>query len=158
MPINTTDLATAGLPREGIYRVQVEDGEKRIGQTSGVPYVNLHFTMTETPEGSIERPFHTWENFFPNSSGGAERVKSLCLAMLGEVPQGERDPETGKYLLDEEDLVDALIAGTAWTVYFWKREDDGSISGNLGWKFANDPGKLRAPRPLEEREAARDDA
>jgi hypothetical protein len=152
MPINTTDLATAGLPQEGIYRVEVQDGEKRVGQTSGVAYCNLHFTMNETPEGSIERPPHVWENFFPNSSGGAERVKSLCLAMLGEVPQGERNPETGTMELDEEDLVDALIAGKAWTVYFWKREEDGSITGNLGWKFADDPGKLRAPKPLTERE------
>lgn len=151
MPINAVDLATAGLPTEGVYRFKVEDGEKRIGKTSGNPYMNLHFTLIETPDGAIERPPHEWDNFF--SKGTAlQRLNSLCMAVLGYIPEGERDPETGEFNLDEEDLADALVDGTCWGTYSYNREDDGRITGRIGWRFATDPAKLRAPRPLIERE------
>ena len=162
--ISLDDFMSAGLEDEGIYRIairsmKVEEKIAQTGANAGNPYkvISAQFKLVEKfGDGLIDSPPTVFDRFYL-SGRSLERFRKLYVAAMGELPSGEVDPETGEVTVPIESLVDALIGNeSVWTTYSWRRpkNDPNDIEGSLGWSFTQDPTKLKAPTPFEQRDKA----
>ena len=155
MKIRVRDLATVGLPEEGIYKLDIEGGRSTegVGKTSGNPYekVTLNFRIDKRDDGTElpHRPF-VFEDFMVSYDWGLERFLNVYAEATGDLPDtGAIDPATGEPSVDTSDLMEDLFGRSVWGIVLYdteQRADSGRYKLKLGRNFSSDPARLRMPK------------
>lgn len=156
MKVNVKDLAAAGLPDEGIYRMEIVSAKETEGiGRNNEPYsrIDVAFKLLEHAEtGELRGTPFVYDAFFVSSGGGLDRFMKLFSAVTGYTPEdGEVDPETGELTLDTEDLLDEIRDREVWgVVVYGDKREDGKYRVNTGWSFAAHVDGVALPRRLRD--------
>lgn len=157
MKIRVKDLATAGLPDEGIYRMEIVSAKEveGVSQKNGEDYtrIDVAFKLVEHKEtGPLKGTPFIYDAFFVSSDTGLDRFMKLFSAITGYTPEeGEVDPDTGELSLDTEDLLDEIRDRDVWgVVVYGDKRDDGKYRINTGWSFANSADAVRLPTRIRD--------
>lgn len=155
MKIKIRDIATAGLPAEGKYRMRVTS----VGSDKGISKngyewerADVTFRLTEDEEGNElkNQPF-VFDKFFV-SGKELERFLKLYEAVTGYLPEeGDVDPETGEPAVDTDDLLQDLVDRDVYGVVLYDTNTTtGRYGLRTGWSFAQSFDKVRMPRKRTE--------
>lgn len=143
--IPSKTLATAGLPDEGIWRVQVA----KAGVVNKTNKEGEEYTVVEAMFKLLERqgddaPLAFNSVVFDNLSlsiRALPRLNTLISSALGYMPTGEIG-EDGTPEIDLESTLESILGSEVWCTIKHEDKGNGQYKPKVGFKFAASPDKL----------------
>lgn len=157
MRIKIRDIASAGLPEPGKYRLYIESvgSDRGISEKEGQdPYewerADVTFRILEDEHGNElkHKPF-IFDSFFVNSERGLDKFLNLYQGVTGYLPEeGDIDPATGEPSVETDDLLEDIDKREVCAVVLYDTNTDnrGRYGLRTGWSYGPTFDKVSMPK------------